>query len=1152
VSSRRPIRRATCAFLLLHGAHAAASGQPATLAAGRTLNRTLAFRQADHFQIRARPGEYLHVIVEGEGARIKLVALDPEGKTLADRERVGGNREPINWSAVIAKPGVCRLSVVSRELAGVPVHYAVRLVEVRAATKSDRPRVGAERTVAEGERLERRGNLEAAISRYEEAIQLWKTAGDATGEADAWLHAGQAQFVVGRVREAAAALEQGLQRASAVHDAHAEGLALRSLGKLYGDTGQGPKAVEYLDRALTIAETGQDLPGQAAILAELGSVAGARSENQKARGLFERGLSLAREAGDRKTEADNRNMLGVLYQYLGNNSEALSNFRSALALRRAIGERAGLAQTTTNLGVFHRNLGEARIAVGYYEEALTIRRTLGYVQGIANTLHNLGVAHSDLGEYEQALALFREAADLWRKSGGQRGEMFSVTNLGDVYRRLGDAEKALDHYVRARVLAKLVGDHRGEVAVLVSVGAIYTSQKAFDKSMEVYVEALRLSRDAGYKRETGQVLEAMADVDHARGNSRAAVAKLKDALDLVTAIGDRREESRAMSALGGALVEVGERQQALDALNRALAIQREIGDPDQQALTLSRLARVSQSVGDLSAARDHALGALDVLESVRQRTSSESLRIAFYAFKHPLYQQAIDILMEMHRRDPDEALSAAAFQVAERARARALLDELAERKIVPSRDVNPALAQELTRTLELLDTKAARLDRLLSGSQAEAQAETARREIDELVSHYDHVRAQIRQSSAAYAALTEPRPIGIAEVQQVLRERDMLLEYALGPERSYLWVVSKTTARSVELPSRVAIDKLVTDVYTAVTEPSREIGGETPVTRRVRIERSKREYEQAAAALSAVLLKPVAADLKGHQVFIAADGGLHSLPFASLMPDGADIIVIPSASSLRVLRDSGNRQPPPPNTIALLADPVYSSSGLPRLRLSREEVMRIAALVPGPKKLAVGLAASRATVKSASLGQYSIIHFAAHALVDDERPQLSGIALSQFDARGRPVDGLLRLHDIYNLSLNARLVVLSACRTALGKPTEGEGPIGLARGFLYAGANGVIASLWRVDDRATTVFMTRFYEAMFRRHLPPAVALQAARESMRRDPAWSHPYYWAPFVLIGDSVPLASDRGAYRRTMVQGNDPSSSDRPSRIPARTSS
>jgi CHAT domain-containing protein len=312
---------------------------------------------------------------------------------------------------------------------------------------------------------------------------------------------------------------------------------------------------------------------------------------------------------------------------------------------------------------------------------------------------------------------------------------------------------------------------------------------------------------------------------------------------------------------------------------------------------------------------------------------------------------------------------------------------------------------------------------------------------------------------------------------------------------------------------------------------------------------------------------------------IVATGALEYVPFAALpLPEGGDavnatntliaqheIVEAPSASVLATLRREATGRRRPRYAVAVVADPVFDpedprvgrlahgstgqSSGsrppaaasatvgtsyltsravellseqrggiiLARLPFSRDEARTITTLASPNKTFnATDFRASRAAVLGAALEDYRIVHFATHGLIDTERPELSGLVLSLVNDRGLPQDGFLRLQDIFNMRLNAELVVLSACETALGKEIRGEGLVSLTRGFMYAGAPRVVASLWRVSDVATAELMKKFYAAMLQRHLAPAAALRSAQLEMRSDARWASPYFWAGFVLQGD------------------------------------
>src|SRR5262249_8471085 len=330
----------------------------------------------------------------------------------------------------------------------------------------------------------------------------------------------------------------------------------------------------------------------------------------------------------------------------------------------------------------------------------------------------------------------------------------------------------------------------------------------------------------------------------------------------------------------------------------------------------------------------------------------------------------------------------------------------------------------------------------------------------------------------------------------------------------------------------------------------------------------KLQYPEVTSALGQVLIKPVSALLGKKRLLIVADGALQYIPFATLPSSGNDpksliveheIVTLPSASSLAALRRELAGRVPAPNIVAVLADPVFENNDVRvkpddlkpptiasiqttrsgdersvfrsaqevgaidawqrfhRLIFTRreaEEIMAFSTDKTGFK--ALDFSANRATAISSNLSQYRIVHFATHGLLNSQHPELSGIVLSLVDERGHPQDGFLRLHDIYNLKLAADLIVLSACQTGLGKEVKGEGLVGLTRGFIYAGAPRVVASLWKVDDRATAELMKLFYQRMLSDGLRPAAALRQAQLALLQQKRWAAPHYWAGFVLQGE------------------------------------
>jgi CHAT domain-containing protein len=408
---------------------------------------------------------------------------------------------------------------------------------------------------------------------------------------------------------------------------------------------------------------------------------------------------------------------------------------------------------------------------------------------------------------------------------------------------------------------------------------------------------------------------------------------------------------------------------------------------------------------------------------------------------------------------------------------------------------------------------------------------THSQELAALTTERDVLETEIRRASPAYAALTQPSPLSVEEIRtRVLDAETLLLEFSLGKERSWLFVLGREGLVTAPLPPAAEIERAAAELHRSLS--------------------AHRALEGEASILADLLLGPVAARLSGpwrdRRLAIVPDGALQYVPFA-VLPVGSpprpliedhEIVVLPSAAVLDTMRRTFGGRPPAPRRLALLGDPVFDASdprvrrasdasaavalpggtrGFSRLPFSRDEVRAIAALLPPAEVLeATDFEASRALAMDGTLGLFRSVHIATHGLLNTVRPELSGVVLSLVDESGRPQDGFLRLQDIYNLRLSADLVVLSACQTALGRPIAGEGLVGLARGFMHAGAPRVVATLWKVDDSATAELMTRFYRSMVEEGAPAAQALRAAQRALARDRRFAAPFYWAGFTLQGE------------------------------------
>lgn len=894
---------------------------------------------------------------------------------------------------------------------------------------------------------------------------------------------------------------------------------------------------------LAVEERGGESGGSYALaIAELRPATEADRGRVEADRLFAAGERL-RERGDR--EAGRR---------------AVERYREALAAIRRLGDPRREAQVNQRLGWTHRkNLDEKRLAVPYLSRAAALFGELGDSAEQASALNQLGRVHYDLGEVEAAQASYEQALPLWRRAGDGAGEAATLSNLALVFRTHGEVQVALDFYDQAlarlrrlgaradetrvlynrgqfyRLLGKErvalddlraslalaieLGEKADEASALTAIGQAHQQLGELDAAREVLEHALALRREVGQPRGVALVLRTLGMVDAAAGREAQALAAFEEALALFRGLEARREEAGVLTQLGWLHASAGRFDPALDLLRPALAQFEAMDHAAGQSSTLLAIAHAERGRGDLAAAHRHALLALDGVEQLRRAAVSQDLRSAWFARQQDHFDFLIDLLMERDRLDPAAGFSGEALAVAERSRARSLLETLVEAGAEPRRGANPRSLveeRELERRLASLEQRRALLsDRESSPEQQEA----LERDLRQALGGLERVRARIRAESPRYAALTQPRPLSLPKIQrEVLDEGTLLLQYDLGPEASYLWVVSPRASEAHVLPGRQQIEDAAREAYRLLSQSARrEAAWQTTA---------------ALEELSEVLLGPAAARLDGQRLLVVGEGALQYIPFGALprpRPPGPgspaaaapllaahEVVGMPSASALAVLRRQLADRAPAPRAAAVLADPVFGPE-VARLAHSRREAEAIHRLLPaGESLLALGFAADRELVAGGDLAPYRILHFATHGELDSAHPELSRLVFSQLGPRGEPRNGLLFAHEIYDLELPAELVVLSGCQTALGAEIRGEGLVGLTHAFFYAGAAQVLVSLWQVDDEATAELMARFYRALLVERLRPAAALRAAQRSIREEPGWEAPYYWAGFVLQGE------------------------------------
>lgn len=767
--------------------------------------------------------------------------------------------------------------------------------------------------------------------------------------------------------------------------------------------------------------------------------------------------------------------------------KAIAWYERSRQAATAAGDEVQRVRALNNLAIQRWISGDALRALDELRAVLPLRHALKDRPGMGYTLSGIAGAQYSLGDLPAALESYRELIALWTELKDIGNEAQAHSSAGLVLDELGDSEAARVEYDRALVLWRAAKLTAGEAMTLNNLCLWSIGRRAYTEATGFCEQALALLERAGDRRSQAYAWHNLGSAQAGLGQHRKAIEWYERSLKVKREIGDLWGEAASHQAAAESLLALGDlaagRARLADTLRRRLAI----GDRAGQIQTYGALARAQRDAGEHAAALANVQQAIRRIETTRAQLASQDRRASFLATRRDYYELQADLQAQLGQHP-------AAIASAEQARGRQLLDRLADTLAGLQKNIDPALAAR-RRVLEQ------RLHARLEQLQRAPSSRAASVEVDALLLELRDVDERLRRTHPRLATLVQPRPIGFPQLRALLGADATLLQWMSGSARSHAWLITPGGAvRHTVLPGRAEVERRVRALFDKLAAR-----GDTGV--------------ETAALTEAVLGPWRNAFAPGRRLVVAADGPAESVPFAALLP-GVEIVHAPSLTALALLR-SGSR-PEPKRSLAILADPVFSNpSGepqpgdLPRLRFSRVEAESIAAMAQSPA-VALGFEASRDWISRAGLSDFRVVHFATHAFANAARPTLSGIQLARYATGGQPVDGLLRLPEIYNLDLRARLVVLSACRSAVGAELPGEGLVSLTRGFLYAGAAAVVATLWDVDDRATAELMRRFYDGWLKRGLAPGVALREAQAAVRAVPQWRHPFYWAGVTLHGE------------------------------------
>jgi len=1163
------------------------AAQEIRLEPDKPIERELSPRQSHEYQIPLLTGQLLRLTIEPQGADAALEITDSSGQKVSETNLTGvGGQERL--SSLSAANGIHRLKVTSLPGGRAIGVYRLSMALQQQASPQEQRRITAERLLNEARLLaESPATAAQAVEKAEQALAFWRESGELDWEtyslnllAAAWSVQAKHEKALALAEEALALARRRKDRVNEAQSLYHAGNALRLLSRVQ-------PARESFEQALAISRELGDRWNEGRGLVQMGILWRLQGNQEKSLAHYEQALAINREVSDRAGEARTLNSLGIFYQQTEQREKAAEIYEQGLALSREMKDRAMEARVLNNLGILYTLTDRYEDALRVLEQVLPIQRANKDRAGEGRTLAAMVDPRMYLGAHQKAIDLSLQALEIQREFKDRRGEAVSLQSLGNVYLHLNQFEQAAEHYRQSLAIKREINDRIGAARSLMSVGNALGGAGKYEEALQAMNEVLGMNRELKDQRMEAHTLVGLGQLRQRTNRPAEAMEPYAKARALFRQLRDPSEETRALAFLGVAQNSLAQWAKAIESFEQGLALNRNVKHQDWEFLLLVGLAQAEAGRENNDRAREVFEQALALSESLRTRIVSQDLRASFFSAGHDAYAAYTSLLMRMHEQRPTEGFAALALQANERARGRNLLEQMAEHRLDIRQGVDPAQLNALGSLQRKLNASAMRRERLAEDARTAAQLAALDREIAALVREQEQLHARIRAQSPRYAALTQPQPLSALEIQNLLDADTVLLEYALDDKQSWLWLVTPATLDSYRLPPRAEIEAAAKEFHRLLAQPTTDAASEN-------------KLQGQAQRLSQMLLAPVAAQLGKKRLLIVATGALQYLPFAALPQpetgrksdreiegkrDGAiqpaktnraispslrrsvpsslphpvtpliaehEIINLPSASMLAVLRSEMTERRPATKTVAVLADPVFapddprvkaaslaSAPGpattqsdsptplkqtlrdfrgqLERLFYSRDEAEAIHAAAPtGGGFKALDFQANRAAATNPDLGQYRIVHFATHGLLNAEHPELSGLVLSLVDEKGQPQEGFLRLHEIYNLKLNAELVVLSACQTALGKDIKGEGLIGLTRGFMYAGAPRVVASLWKVDDVATSELMKRFYRAMLQQKQRPAAALRAAQLEMMQRKRWQSPFYWAAFTLQGE------------------------------------
>ncbi len=947
-----------------------------------------------------------------------------------------------------------------------------------------------------------------ALASFQQALAIWRELVDPLWEARTRYNIGWVYAQMGNSQQAITHFDEALTLLADLHDLLETGNALVIIATGYEALKAYEEAIDAYQQALPLFQRAGEDAKEGIILQALGQAVHGKGDDRQAIIYLTEARQRFQQNGDRLNAAVTAKFMGLIYVGLGDYLNALNAYQDAVELLQQSEEWVEVAITQSLLGDVFNSLGEYYQALVQYDAALTFWQQTDVPERedetaqAAELLGVKGQLYLQLGDYAQAEAAHTEARLIWQQLGEPAREATALRELGFLAALLEQYPGAFRYYGQALALWKTIDDRAGQAQILTDMGIAADWQGDPRDAIAYLEQALPLRQAEENTFEVVRILNKLSFTygqlwlmnDLQAGELSALRAHRIAAVGYIATLTDPAYKTIALSGLGLVHTLLGETEAAEQSYSEALSLAEAQHDAALQVAVLESIGLNAEFVGNVAKAIAHYRSAIALSETMREHIRVEELKAAFAAEPRQvdLYQRLIQLLWQTG--DSEEA-----FHYAERARARAFLDQLGGQTIAAYDRHSVPLVEEEQTLRQTLGT----LERSLQSERAkpfdqqdQQKIEQWNSELDTTQQRYISLLTTLKIRNPAYAALISIDPVTLRELQRKhIDPQTTLISYFVLNDRTFAWVIDRTTITAVELPaSRAEIQQWrgLLDKTLQVEEAALDI-----------------DYlQQILGTIYERLFAPLQPHLRHQNLTVIPHDELHFLPYAALWNAAEETYLIetyqltyaPSASALAHLPQPENNSD---GEALILGNP---DSSLPN---AKAEALAVAELF-GAEAL-IGSDATESALVNAAV-PFHILHLAAHGTYNATSPFFSRIELTADDGN----DGYLEVHEVFNLDFPAApLVVLSACESAVGTLSRGDDLIGLTRAFFYAGAPSVVTTLWNIDDEATVMLMESFYRRV-RKGLSIAEALQAAQQEILATEAWQSPYYWAVFTLHGD------------------------------------